>query len=1614
LKFMRLVKLTISLLFVLVNVHVYAQYVQPMGYKDYSFWDQANIGNNGAKLTHPSAYLELGKSNLSKKGLLLPRGNKDSVVNPAPGLIFYNIPDSSIYWFNAIAWKKISIGGGGGGGGGGLSYSDFTNGTGLNYDGAGAFGLNLTYTDARYQAALSGSGIVKSAGGTISYLTDNSSNWNTAFGWGNHSSAGYELQSNKTTSTTLNGGSSNNTRFPTELAVKTYVDNAISGISSIWYNVKDYGAVGDGTTDDRSAIQSAINAANAAGGGIVYFPNGIYNLGAGINTTSRAQLTLPLNAYGTPSANVSIKFLGESGSVFNLNPLETADRPNNNSGVILKSQIPAGQTGVVVGSLGVGGIWTTMNFCDFSMENITVRLKSTNGSLDVGVKDTAISMYNNAFMALTNVKVDNESLTDSLATPAITSAGIVCPSSNNWTKAILRDINVTGVYKGIIVFEHSDIKSGFVDACYYGLVSPGTTHPIHADRFGIYRTKYGIKLEGSDVYGISIDQLDLERNPSTGRWFDWVADLDEATPGFAYGNIKYAAVHGTTNYFGRTNPAGSRIFDQCLIGNGYRWTTANRPQNADTATNGLNITNGHWEFKSVGTSDNTFKIMPYIGQTMNWYTANGSKWGLGGNPNADSYLMNIYDSTGGSSNLLSLYSASGGVVRQNTGNNTGQISNQFQKAGTTVYQYGMNFNSDATPDFYIYDQVNGAAKFYTPNNTGDVFVGGNAYTGTGLTILNSGQLGIGNTSPHASAALDITSTTKGFLAPRMNTAQQNAITPATGLMIFNTDTAAIRVYTGAAWVTLGATSTGGGSSTPPGGISGQVQYNNGGTFGGFGNWNGGANRLELASDLYFTGGLRNINFGTGFGGSAITLYDGGATGRYGWGLNSSEMQFFVPTAGHISFNKGGDFQSSGTNEVFRIDDATGLLLPASKYLNFGTTAGSTGYGFRDNSGTMQFKNSGGSWADFGSGGGTPGGANTQVQYNNSSAFAGAANLTIVGGVPTLTNINQGLQLVTTSASTTTLTVSSPFETIFTGSSNHAVVLPNATTLAVGHRFRITDQSTGNVTIRNNGASDLAIVTNGYAYEVYLTNNSTSNGSWQLLSFNPQLSLTTTGTSGAASYNVATGVLNIPNYAGGMTNPMTTVNDIIIGGSSGTPTRLGVGGEGQALTVSGGNVSWASGTPWNGSYANSSSGDLGGSTFGNTNTTFNVHTGGAGATTLPLVSGGYTKVLHFVNEGTGTLTISRQGTDQIFYRGANVTSVPLAVGESKAIGLLNGKWVVWFDGYNSDYLTPSATQTLTNKDLTSGTNTFPTLNQNTTGSAATLTTTRTIWGQNFNGSANVTGDITLGANNITMTGSIGATGARATKVWATDAEFTNMITINGTSLSSATSTLTNKTIASATNNVEGTLLNVRVFSSGTTYTPTSGTTKALIVMIGAGGGGGGVTGTASSVGAAGGGGAGGYCVKFITGVTGTYTYAIGTAGTAGANTGANGGNGGNTTFTNGATTYIAFGGSGGVGQTAGTAAAFVLGGAGAVVSTNGDINAGGSPGLLAYRVSGTLGYSGTGGDTEYGGAGIGLTSAAAGNAATGYGAGGGGALSTANTARAGGAGAPGLIIIYEYK
>jgi uncharacterized protein (TIGR02145 family) len=68
------------------------------------------------------------------------------------------------------------------------------------------------------------------------------------------------------------------------------------------------------------------------------------------------------------------------------------------------------------------------------------------------------------------------------------------------------------------------------------------------------------------------------------------------------------------------------------------------------------------------------------------------------------------------------------------------------------------------------------------------------------------QVGIGTETPHASATLDLTSSSQGFLPPRMTEAERNNITtPATGLMVYCTNCGTdgeLQVYNGSAWTNL--------------------------------------------------------------------------------------------------------------------------------------------------------------------------------------------------------------------------------------------------------------------------------------------------------------------------------------------------------------------------------------------------------------------------------------------------------------------------------------------------------------------------------------------------------------------------------------------------------------------------------------------------------------------------------------------------------------------------------------------------------------------------------------------------------------------------------------------
>jgi hypothetical protein len=72
----------------------------------------------------------------------------------------------------------------------------------------------------------------------------------------------------------------------------------------------------------------------------------------------------------------------------------------------------------------------------------------------------------------------------------------------------------------------------------------------------------------------------------------------------------------------------------------------------------------------------------------------------------------------------------------------------------------------------------------------------------GLLLIGSiqAQIGIGTTTPAASAQLDVSSTTKGFLPPRMDSVARNAIvSPVAGLTIYNTSIKSFQCYNGNAW-----------------------------------------------------------------------------------------------------------------------------------------------------------------------------------------------------------------------------------------------------------------------------------------------------------------------------------------------------------------------------------------------------------------------------------------------------------------------------------------------------------------------------------------------------------------------------------------------------------------------------------------------------------------------------------------------------------------------------------------------------------------------------------------------------------------------------------------------
>jgi len=65
------------------------------------------------------------------------------------------------------------------------------------------------------------------------------------------------------------------------------------------------------------------------------------------------------------------------------------------------------------------------------------------------------------------------------------------------------------------------------------------------------------------------------------------------------------------------------------------------------------------------------------------------------------------------------------------------------------------------------------------------------------------QVGVGTITPDASSMMDVSSTNKGMLAPRMTTAQRVAIaSPANGLLVYDTTENAFYFYKASVWTKI--------------------------------------------------------------------------------------------------------------------------------------------------------------------------------------------------------------------------------------------------------------------------------------------------------------------------------------------------------------------------------------------------------------------------------------------------------------------------------------------------------------------------------------------------------------------------------------------------------------------------------------------------------------------------------------------------------------------------------------------------------------------------------------------------------------------------------------------
>jgi hypothetical protein len=244
-----------------------------------------------------------------------------------------------------------------------------------------------------------------------------------------------------------------------------------------------------------------------------------------------------------------------------------------------------------------------------------------------------------------------------------------------------------------------------------------------------------------------------------------------------------------------------------------------------------------------------------------------------------------------------------------------------------------------------------------------------------------------------------------------------------------------------------------------------------------------------------------------------------------------------PAGKSVNLDASGNATGLGTPAAFVATNVTGLPLTSGvsgvlPTANGGTnlssfTSGGAVYATSTSdltTGTLPTTAGGTALTNFTSGG---------AMYATSTSALTTGTLPIAsGGTGATTLYGASISTTTytstaTAAGTTTLSVSSNTLQFFTGSSTQTILLPNVTTLIVGRRFEIHNNSTGTLTVQTSGGSTISTVPGNTTF-VYtcISTGSDVVGSWDsdLQGFTSTLTVSNggTGLSSATAYAVLCG------------------------------------------------------------------------------------------------------------------------------------------------------------------------------------------------------------------------------------------------------------------------------------------------------------------------------------------------------------------------------------------------------------------------------------------------------------------------------------------------------------